>query len=280
MADKKYLLYFHRNPITNIVFYVGIGSNGRQNDFNKRSKYWHSYVKKHGLPIVEVVKRYLNKIEAYHLEIHYISYFGRKRFDENGILVNLTNGGDGLNGMTGVNNPNFGKPLSESAKEKLRSYAGENHPNRGRKHTESARKKISEKAIGRKHPMSPETRSKLSILLSGKKRTQETLDKMSAAMKGRVLSEDHKTKLRGRVSPRKGVILTQETKDRISNSRIGKYGLGNNPRAKSVINHNTGELYSCAQEAANKLGIRGNYLRSVLNGCIKTNNTGLTYLNN
>jgi len=69
--------------------------------------------------------------------------------------------------------------------------------NIGRKHTAKAKEKIRLANIGRKH-------------------TESTKEKIRMGNIGKIISEEHKDKLR---TPR-----SDETKDRISRSRIGKYG--------------------------------------------------------
>jgi len=57
-----YYIYFHKNPITLEVFYVGIGSNKRAWRFKERNTHWLRYVKKHGFPVVEIIKENLMSI--------------------------------------------------------------------------------------------------------------------------------------------------------------------------------------------------------------------------
>ena len=96
MSPKNmYYIYFHKNPITLEVFYVGIGSNKRAWRFKERNTHWLRYVKKHGFPVVEIIKENLTKEEAGLLEIEYIQQFGRKGYDIEGKLVNISLGGKG-----------------------------------------------------------------------------------------------------------------------------------------------------------------------------------------
>ena len=90
-----YYIYFHKNPITLEVFYVGIGSNKRAWRFKERNTHWLRYVKKHGFPVVEIIKENLTKEEAGLLEIEYIQQFRRKGYDIEGKLVNISLGGKG-----------------------------------------------------------------------------------------------------------------------------------------------------------------------------------------
>lgn len=151
-------------------------------------------------------------------------------------------------------------------------YLGENNPNYGkrgkdsiwygRKHSKESLKKMSESQKG--HPVSEETRKKISKSLSGannpnygKKMSEENKQKISKALKGKYTGENHwhygkrgkdayaygrkhteetkkliSEKLKGKTQPRGkdaywyGRKHTEETKKKISESKIGtKYEL-------------------------------------------------------
>ena len=90
-----YYLYFHLNPLTNQLFYVGIGTNKRAWEFNARNKHWLNYINKYGDPVVKIIKSNLTKEEACILEQYYIKEYGRLNIDEGGILLNKSEGGQG-----------------------------------------------------------------------------------------------------------------------------------------------------------------------------------------
>lgn len=90
-----YYLYVHRNPLTNQIFYVGIGVNKRAWEKHARNKHWRNYVGKYGFPVIEIVKNNLTKKEACVLEQEYIKKYGRINIDKDGILVNKSEGGEG-----------------------------------------------------------------------------------------------------------------------------------------------------------------------------------------
>lgn len=87
--------------------------------------------------------------EAFDTEVSLVWYYGRKDLGT-GILRNLTNGGEG--GIQGI------KPSEET------------------------RKKMKEARIGRK--LSAATRLKISMAVAGKKRTEETIRRISEGHKG------------------------------------------------------------------------------------------------
>ena len=105
------------------------------------------------------------------------------------------------------------------------------------KHTEATKKKISENHAdfsGEKHP------------LWGKHHSEETKEKLRQAALGRKLS--------------------QETKNKISNATKGE----KNPRAKTVLCIETGQIFSTIKEAANLFNIDNSSICKVCNGKQKT----------
>ena len=127
-------LYRHIRIDKNEPFYIGIGSDNNYNRANSkygRNKLWNSIIKKSDY-IIEIILDNLEWKDACNKEIEFISLYGRK--DNNtGILVNLTNGGEGTLGvvvsketlrkrsikLSGVNNPQYGKTFSKEYREKL-----------------------------------------------------------------------------------------------------------------------------------------------------------------
>lgn len=92
----NFYVYFHINPLTKEVFYVGKG-NGRRAYRKNRNTLWKNIVNKYGDPIVLIVKRNITERYAFELEKAYIKLFGRRDLNE-GSLVNLTDGGEGSSG--------------------------------------------------------------------------------------------------------------------------------------------------------------------------------------
>lgn len=135
-------VYLHINPLTNQPFYVGIGSEKRPYDKGERSKFWHSTVNKYGY-IVDVIHDDLTPDQAKQEEVSIIKRFGR-RDNGTGILVNLTDGGDGT----------FGAIVSKDTRVKLSAKK------RGVKFSDEHKRKIGASKIGK--PRSEETKNKLS----------------------------------------------------------------------------------------------------------------------
>ena len=89
------LVYRHRRLDTNQVFYVGISNNyNRPYDYGKkRNVIWNSIVKKTDY-VVEILNENISYEDALELEILLIKEYGRIS-EKNGLLANLTDGGEG-----------------------------------------------------------------------------------------------------------------------------------------------------------------------------------------
>ena len=119
-------------------------------------------------------------------------------------------------GLTGVN-PGNKKPRSEEQKEKISKSLS------GRKRDPNASAKTAEKLRGRKRP-------EISELLTGKKKSPETIKKMKLAQQDKgPLSEETKQKIR---EARKLQVITEETKEKLK----GKVVCVNNEGQISRIN--------------------------------------------
>lgn len=215
MNIKKYVVYFHKNPETGKIFYVGIGIEKRAYCFYNRGNFWLNYVNKHGEPIVRIVCKKLTREQAAKKEIFYIKKYGRIVFDKNGILVNITLGGDG--GTLGV------KPKKKTLLKKSNSmkvyYKNNKHPMSGKKHSKKTKKLISKKRIagnykGINHP------------LYGKKRSKEVKEKLRMANIGKKHTEKTKAKLRAYIKnnghPMQGKKHSKFSKKKMSIAHKGK----------------------------------------------------------
>jgi hypothetical protein len=94
----EYYVYCHRNPLTNEIFYIGKGKNQRAYNSQSRGKHWKNYVKKNGIPIVEILYKNLNEEQSLIIEKEMIDKLGRKDLGL-GKLINETDGGDGISGL-------------------------------------------------------------------------------------------------------------------------------------------------------------------------------------
>ena len=174
-------------------FYIGKGKGDRYLSFTNRNKHFVAIInkiKERGKePIVIFLNKIINEKDAYDLEIVLISLIGRKD-KNNGPLSNMTNGGEGVDA---------GGKLTEENKRKISASGKGRIPwNAGGKLSEEHKRKIG--------------RPGKSNFFFGKKHTGASILKMSKGIK---LAQ----KIKGH--PRQGAILSDETKKKISRSRIG-----------------------------------------------------------
>jgi len=216
---KNCYIYFHINPITEEVFYVGKGTftkrnkYGRSNDLKKRNKHHTSTIKKYGL-IVNIIEDGLSEEESFEREKFYINKFGRRDLGT-GILVNQSEGGDG-------GSPMLGKKHSDETRKKL------SLTHKGKKMSEECRLKMSLANKGKKRkPMSEETKLKISESIKKKPpMSEETKLKISLSNKGKICSDETRKKLSnslklkhsevGYVNRNIGKKRSEETKLKIS----------------------------------------------------------------
>jgi hypothetical protein len=192
---ENYYLYYHKNPLTKELFYVGIGTNKRAWDFiSGRNPHYKNYIKKYGEPIVDIVKENLTKEEACSLEIESISKYGRKGIEPKGILLNKSIGGEIIA--------------------------------LGNKFTEEQKQKIVQAKIGQKYNI-PEGR------IHGSKGKPKPDGFMSGKMKEKI-SKGNKGKKHSKVHSNKGIPISEETKKKISkaNSKPKPQGFGDLIRSK------------------------------------------------
>lgn len=152
-ADK--VVYFHRKATTGEIFYVGMGSPKRPY-YKRRTDWWQRVVDKYGYTI-DIVHKGLTQEEAFELEKKYIAQFGRYDLGT-GSLVNQTDGGPYLDGITKEKATKRGKSLKGRAKSK--------------EHRKKLSASLSNLAKSEIH------KSNISHALKGRKLSQETKDKI------------------------------------------------------------------------------------------------------
>ena len=195
---ENYYLYYHKNPLTKELFYIGIGTNKRACDFiSGRNSHYKNYIKKHGEPIIDIIKENLTKEEACSLEIEFISKYGRKGIEPDGILLNKSIGGEIIA--------------------------------LGNKFTEEQKQKIVQAKTGQKYNI-PEGR------IHGSKGKPKPDGFMSGEMKEKI-SKGNKGKKHSKVHNNKGIPISEETKQKIgkANSKPKPPGFGN--LIKSRVDH-------------------------------------------
>lgn len=166
-------VYQHRRLDDNTIFYIGIGKNiSRAYSKKQRNKYWKNIVDKVGYD-VDILINGCTIDHAKAVEIGMISDYGRADL-KLGLLVNMTDGGDGT-----------------------------------MNHNPEVIKSISKKLTGRKRSSKSVENQRLTRI--GTHLSKETKLKISLKHKGRTFTEEHKRKIsekakRLRFSTRKPIL--------------------------------------------------------------------------
>jgi hypothetical protein len=239
-------VYSHKNPQNNQVFYIGLGKDNRAWS-KKRNKFWRDYVKKYGDPIVDIIKDNLSLEEACCLEKELIKKYGRRGYDDKGVLVNRSLGGD---------ISAYGSKKSEEAKKLI------GNKQKGiSKHSDESKQKIRESHLGREC-------NEIQKQKMRKPRKEGTGKKISDANKGRK-------------SGFKGHKHTEETKQKIVNNRDNKSISLKNQTPKPTsgpiriaivqydLNMNKLSEFESIQEASKKLNIKYSQIYRNLKGIQK-----------
>ena len=173
------IVYQHRRNDNSEVFYVGRGKTTKR-AYSKldRNKHWHNIVNKFGYT-VEILFENLSWEQSGIEEMNLIKIIGRKNIGT-GPLVNLTDGGEGMNNFI----------FSNDAKEKMRKAKI------GNTHGSGNKGQI-------RGPRTDEVKEKISKGNKGRVHTEQSRLNMSKAHVGNKLPEAVKQKMRGPRGPQK-----------------------------------------------------------------------------
>lgn len=146
--------------------------------------------------------------------------------------------------ISGANNHQFGKPIPEETKRKIReATSGNKNHNFGKSPSVDTLRKMKESQVGK--ILSEDTKKKISNALIGRPGTMlgkhhsaETRLKMSNSHKGRKHSEETKRKMRGSNNHFFGKKHSEETRRKIGEAGIGRLLSGEHRR--KLIETNTG----------------------------------------
>ena len=195
--DNDYYIYFYMRSRDSDIgkagtpYYVGKGKNYRA-------------YKNHGtVPLpkdknnIVFVLNNLTEEQAFQNEIDFISWYGRVD-SGNGILRNLTDGGDGASGW--IPSEETRRKLSEANKGKIRS--------------EEHKRKYREAKKGKIH--SEEHKRKISEAKKGILKSEETKRKMSEAKKGQGLGKTHSEESKRKMSEARKLYYQNKNKPSVT----------------------------------------------------------------
>lgn len=184
-------VYIHKTLDTDLIFYVGIGSDKNYNRayfFKNRNSYWNNIYNKHGI-VVEIVYDNISWKEACDKERELIKKYGRADLNE-GFLVNMTDGGEGLFNPSDEVRNKLRYEKSYEHREKLKTYqlgvkqskyTIEKRISHGFHQTADYKEKQRQSHIGKRHS---ET-SKSKMRKPKPPRTPEHCKKISESKKGK-----------------------------------------------------------------------------------------------
>jgi len=191
-----FYVYQYRDPRDGLPFYIGKGIDQRaythlyetkETTTNLRKYYKIQSILKDGFnPIIEILSYFEDDTAAYEFEETLISQYGRKGYEQDGILTNIT---------LGSRPPSQkGRKWSEDQKIRHRTrmkeamktivQKGRRPWNKGKKGLQTAWNRGMIGTTGHRHTES--TKEKLRQASTGKKKSIEARRKMSENMKGRV----------------------------------------------------------------------------------------------
>jgi hypothetical protein len=176
-----------------------------------------------------IVENNLSEESAFALEIELIAKYGRKDLGT-GNLHNRTDGGEGISGAK------FGRPPEERIMKIAKT-------NTGKKRSEDTKQKLRDVKLGKKD--SEETKLKKSKSAS-KPKSYTHRENIRNAKLG------DKNPMYGKVSPKKDKPLSEDTKQKLRDVKLGKKDSEETRRKKSEaqkkrhaenkLKHNTGEI--------------------------------------
>lgn len=302
IKPKFYTIYAHINKINGKI-YIG----QTQQNVSKRwqngygyvdNDYFYKAINKYGWDGFEHIVLFENLTPemADIIEIELIKKY-KSNIREFG--YNISNGGNHHKAMTekqrqAIIKNNKTRVLSEETREKLRQkfqgengywygITDENHPRHGTKMSEEAKNAISIK--NKRENWSEETVKnkeesyrKQSERMKGKPLSQLALDRAAKYHKENPMTQETRDKISKTLKENPywlGKKMSEESKQKMSQSRKGKFKGGNNPMARAVVQFekDTNELirvFECAQDVENELGINRTSITTCCRGRYKT----------
>lgn len=164
-------------------YYIGKGKDKRA--YSKNHSVW---VPTRESGQIIILENNLSEVGAFAIERRLIRWWGKKH--EGGLLYNKADGGEGSSGY-GISRP----------------------------HTEETKQKMSKAKMGKSYPRLTRANRKTGLARRGISPSQETKNKLSEALKGRVMSEEHKNNLS---KAGVGRPVSEETRQKMRDKLAGR----------------------------------------------------------
>lgn len=216
MEENRFYVYRHIRLDKNEPFYVGIGTKvGKYITFNReysrafskanRNRYWKFIVEKHGYK-VDILFECDNRELIQEKEREFILLYGRQDLGT-GTLVNMTDGGDGIEGVS----DEVKLKMSESASKRFSSEEERLKQSERTKNTWKNDDFVAFKSKQAKDMWKdPETRTKLVQASKDKWKNSEYRERMSKIRKEVFNTLEHKEKLKKTARELNGVIVVDK----------------------------------------------------------------------
>jgi len=200
-------VYRHIRLDTNQPFYIGIGSDKnyqRANVVKKRSNFWQN-IYNQTLIDVEIIYDNISFEKAKEKEKEFIKLYGRRNLGT-GCLVNLTDGGDGVQGIVvsdvtrkKISEIQKGKPANPKMIEAARKT------NLGKQLSIERKEKIRVKLIGNKNGLgkTPTLENRLKLIECNKNRIWTDEMRLNMALKKTGVKMSDETKLKMKIAQNK-----------------------------------------------------------------------------
>jgi len=233
----NYYVYALIDPRSNLPFYIGKGKGNRcythiketkenTENIHKYNKIQYLYRNGYDIPIIKLYDD-LDEVTAYYVEELYIWKYGRKDYDENGILTNICES-NRPPVKRGEEHPWWGKQHTDEAKEKNRiAHTGLKYI-RSEDYCENMSKALKNK------PKSEEHKRKLSETRKGYKASDETKNAIRNGHIGLKYSEEHKNAISISLQNH---IITYITKSKISKSLSKTYKVTSPDGNVDIVGH-------------------------------------------
>lgn len=248
--EKTFCVYKHTSP--NGKVYVGITSKknpayrwGKDGSGYQENSYFWRAIQKHGW-------------NNFKHEILYEGLTEEDACEKEKELINLyesTNRNKGYNISTGGEGPGSGVKMSEERKQQLRErWTGEGNPNYGKPLSDDVKEKLRQVNLG--HRASEETKLLLSSIRKGRKFSEESIRKRVESRKQNYVKENHF---------RYGTHFPQETIEKIRLSQPNR-----RPVVQLDLNGSLIGVYDSIAEAARQTGCNSRHISECCRGLLKT----------